>query len=340
MNIRICSGAVGSVVASAISALILLGTATVVSLSSASAEVGTDPTVGPTVITTTTDPSPTPTATATVTTDPSPTSTVTTDPTPTPTPTPTATSEPTPTPEPLVKGFAVQQFTLASGRTYFARVPTCTPAPAPECTDWLGTARQVLIYGHVYGANESSDAATFALNWYANLRKQTDTIWVFAVSAGGTKAFNAGICCTFNTVDDVGYLVDAVADLGTRTTINAGRVGIFGVSNGGMLALRAACERPDVFDAGASFAGTFAGPCPQAGVRIMQMHGAADKVVPLRGGWSFIIDRWINFPPATDLASTMAAGSSFPLTVYPGVGHSPSWTHLYAEQNWVLANLR
>lgn len=344
MSMRIRSGAMGSIAAAVISALILLAAASLAGLSTATAQEGTtepSATVTPDPSTTTTStPTVDPTATATTTASPDPTTTVTTTPDPTATATVTATPTQEPTVTPVPPGWATQQFTLADGRTYFARVPVCAPAETPECRSWLSTSRQLVVVGHGFGGGETLDVARATLDIWASLRKSPDTLFAYLVSKDGTKAFNGGMCCTFNDVDDVSYAADVVTDLARNASVNTARVGILGTSNGGMLALKAACERPDVFDAGSSFAGTFPGPCAKAGVRISQLHGGADKYIPARGGTAYLAGHWFTVPPAVDLGATMAPGNVFPLTILAGVGHNPTYPIIFAQLNWVISNLR
>lgn len=346
MSMRMRSGAIGSIVAAVVSALVLLAAVSLAGLSSASAQLGvtepgaTEPgTTGPAATGSTETATATSEPTPTSTTEPSPTSSAT-EPTPTTEPSPTIEPSPTPTVTPVPPGWATRLFTLADGRTYYARVPVCSPATSPECTTWLSTPRQAVLVVHGYGAGETLDVARSTLDVWASLRKAADTLFVYLVSKDGTKAFNAGFCCTFNEVDDVTYAADVVADLARQAAANTARVGILGNSNGGMLALKAACERPDVFDAGSSFAGTFPGPCPKAGVRISQLHGSADRFVPVRGGATYIGGRWLAVPPAVDLGATMAPGNAFPLTVVNGVGHNPTFPIVVAQLTWVIGNLR
>lgn len=284
------------------------------------------------------------TPTETVTETSTPTETVTPTPTETVAPTPTETVTPTPTetvtpPPPPTPGWGVEQFTLADGRSYYARIPTCAPLDAVECTSYLGKKRQVMVFLHGFGGREDAEGARTWLEYLAVVRPVGDTVFVFGVSKDGSRAWNAGYCCSFDATDDVGYLVRAVGDLATRTTLNSARVGLLGLSNGGMMALRGACERPDVFDAGISWAGTYGGACGGAGVKVAQLHGALDKVVPVNGGSSVIGGRSVVVPPATDLAARMATGNAFPLTVLPGFGHFPNNAIQVLMVRWLAASL-
>lgn len=226
----------------------------------------------------------------------------------------------------ITTSWEIREIGLASGRTFFARVPTCAPAGDPACQDWLGRPRSALLFVHGAGADEDLTKATKTLTYLGRL--QRDSLLVYGVSAGGTKRWDAGTCCTFSHVDDVGYLVSVVKELDSRFTVDRAQVGVMGSSNGGMLSLRAGCRRPDVFRAATSWAGTWSGTCDDPGAHIAQWHGAVDPVVPVSGGQRTLWGHTISWPPATDLATQMAPGRTFPLTVLAGVGHPmPGYVH-------------
>jgi len=206
--------------------------------------------------------------------------------------------------------------------------------------DHLARPRQALVFMHGAGGAEDPATATTWTDFFAKLRNRDDTVYVYAVSQDGTRRWNGGICCTFDEVDDVGYLADVAADVSTRTSIRAGRVGLFGASNGGMLALRAECERPDTFGAAMSWAGTYAGDCSAAAVEVGQLHGAADTVVPVTGGTTTIYGHSVDIPPAASMAERMLPGTRFPLTVMPGWGHRPNWYVFVLQIQWLSARLR
>lgn len=224
-------------------------------------------------------------------------------------------------PVPVTTGWAVNSYTTTDGRSFFARVPTCQPATEQACIDFINQARQVILYTHPLGGAEDATSAASSLNYLAGL--QPNTIFAYPVSFGGTKAWDSGVCCTTQPVDETTYGVQLVQRIDADFGVNLNRVGVMGVSNGGMLAHRLACDRPDVFRAGASFAGTYTGPCATGGVRIAQWHGGADTVVPVNGGSSTFGGRTYTFPPATAIGTRMATGTLFSLVIIPGLGHSP-----------------
>lgn len=228
--------------------------------------------------------------------------------------------------------------TLPDGRTYFARLPECVPADAAECVDFLARARSVVFFMH--GAGGAEDAAT-ASYWLSSLHSLgPDAIFVFGVSKDGVRRWDAGLCCTVEPIDDVGYLTQVVDDIAASWSVDRARVGVEGLSNGGMLGLRAICERPDAFMAVAAVSATYDGPCDTARVRVGQWHGAADAAVPLNGGIVYVAGTRRTFPPVASLAQRMAAGSLFMLRVIPGRGHHMTWAEYRQATIWLLTTMR
>jgi polyhydroxybutyrate depolymerase len=88
-------------------------------------------------------------------------------------------------------------------------------------------------------------------------------------------------------VDDVGFLVGLVGKLQNDYGIAAGHVFATGMSNGGFMSARLACDRADVFAAIAPVAGTLGVgmACnPSRPVSVWEAHGTADPLVPFKGG--------------------------------------------------------
>ena len=97
------------------------------------------------------------------------------------------------------------------------------------------------------------------------------------------RAWNAGVCCGGSTADDLKYLRDVVAAVERRTSIDPRRIYVVGLSNGGMMALKAVCEAPDIFAAAGSVAGPYLGTTCKRPVWI-HLHDAKDPIVPYYGG--------------------------------------------------------
>jgi polyhydroxybutyrate depolymerase len=88
-------------------------------------------------------------------------------------------------------------------------------------------------------------------------------------------------------VDDLGFLVALVGKLANDFGVAPGHVFSTGMSNGGFMSNRLACDRADLFAAIAPVAGTLGVgvPCnPSRPVSVMQVHGTDDRLVPFNGG--------------------------------------------------------
>lgn len=88
-------------------------------------------------------------------------------------------------------------------------------------------------------------------------------------------------------VDDVAFLVGLVTKLQNDYRVAPGHVFVTGMSNGGFMSNRLACDRANVFAAVAPVAGTLGVgvACnPSRPVSVWAAHGTADPLVPFKGG--------------------------------------------------------
>ena len=88
-------------------------------------------------------------------------------------------------------------------------------------------------------------------------------------------------------VDDVGFLAALIERLTRELAVPPGRVFVTGMSAGGFMANRLACDRADLVSAVAPVAGTLGsgvGCAPSRPVSVLAIHGTADAVVPYGGG--------------------------------------------------------
>jgi polyhydroxybutyrate depolymerase len=102
--------------------------------------------------------------------------------------------------------------------------------------------------------------------------------------------WNAGACCGYaqeNEVDDVGFVRAVASDVQALAPVDPKWIFAAGMSNGGMLSQRLACEAADLFAAVAPVAGTLNyTPClPSQPVSVIEFHGTADEHVPYDGGY-------------------------------------------------------
>lgn len=100
--------------------------------------------------------------------------------------------------------------------------------------------------------------------------------------------WNAGGCCgkAAGKIDDVGYVRDVVAEVQKKYHVDASRIYMTGMSNGGMMVNRLACEAADLFAGAAIVSGTIQiNSChPVKQMPILIMHGTKDTNVPYYGG--------------------------------------------------------
>jgi polyhydroxybutyrate depolymerase len=197
----------------------------------------------------------------------------------------------------------------------------------------------------LHGGFGSGGQAEKAYGW----DRLADTAgFVVAYPDGVDRAWAVGGgCCGVpgrTGVDDPTFLVRAVEDLRGALPIDPRRVYATGISNGGLLAYRIACDTT-VFAAIGPVAATLLGPCDRpAPISIIHIHGAADERVRYDGGRGNgvaaidgpavpdLIERWRRTdgcaPPASqveDPVTTSVAdcpdGRAVELITIAGAGH-------------------
>ncbi|MYM41736.1 extracellular catalytic domain type 1 short-chain-length polyhydroxyalkanoate depolymerase [Duganella qianjiadongensis] len=133
-------------------------------------------------------------------------------------------------------------------------------------------------------------------NRYGWLRQADQGGFIVAFPNGASRlpggrlaTWNAGGCCGYardQNLDDVAFLRAVVAELRGRYRIDSARVFAAGMSNGGMMAHRLACDAADLFRAVASVAGTdaSAGCQPSRPIPVLHIHARDDDHVLYAGG--------------------------------------------------------
>ena len=91
------------------------------------------------------------------------------------------------------------------------------------------------------------------------------------------------------TVDDVGFLLAIVDKLVADGLVDKNRIYVAGISNGGMMAQRLACEQADRIAGIATVAGGLPEPLqatckPARALPVLVIHGTEDPIVPWAGG--------------------------------------------------------
>ncbi|QTN29434.1 prolyl oligopeptidase family serine peptidase [Rhodoferax sp. AJA081-3] len=178
-------------------------------------------------------------------------------------------------------------FTLEHGghtRHYRVHVPrnyqTGKPTPLLMAFHGGGGNMDYQASDENYGLISKSESAGFIAvfpNGYSKL------------PSGKFATWNAGNCCADardHNVDDVGFVRQILSDLHGRLSIDRKRIYATGMSNGGMMAYRLACEMPDTFAAIAAVAGTdnTAQCAPKRPIAVLHIHAQNDDRVLYNGG--------------------------------------------------------
>jgi poly(3-hydroxybutyrate) depolymerase len=199
--------------------------------------------------------------------------------------------------------------TLPGGRKYYVFAPPGAPHLLPLV---------LVLHGLYLSPNIMASDSRFT-----SYAAQHD--FVVTYGSGERASWNAGECCRRNRADDVRYLTDVVIDLEHRLPIDPHRVYVAGFSNGGMMALRMQCERPDLFAAVGVMSGDLQTACkplpPRKAVplHVRQINGSSDTAVPATGGYSEILD--MTLPDVRAEGAELPARSQFVLTLVPGLEH-------------------
>ena len=122
--------------------------------------------------------------------------------------------------------------------------------------------------------NETSDAKGFIVAYPDGLANGGD----------GSQSWNGGSCCADDDRDDVAFTRALVDHLDTLLCIDRARLFSTGMSNGGYMSYRLACEAPDLVKAVAPVAGALGiaeSQCnPETVVPLIHIHGTEDSLVP------------------------------------------------------------
>lgn len=133
----------------------------------------------------------------------------------------------------------------------------------------LGTGSQAETS---YGWNAEADREGFVVAYPDGLSRS----WAVSPDCCGPPARDG--------VDDVAFIQQLVATVADQRPVEPTRIYATGISNGGMLAYRLACDTK-LFAAIGPVAATQLGPCPSpTPTSVIHIHGTADQTVPFDGG--------------------------------------------------------
>jgi polyhydroxybutyrate depolymerase len=178
----------------------------------------------------------------------------------------------------LVPGETTMSITIGGlNRTFLVHVPPSYTGltSVPLVLDLHGLGSNSSQQAGLSGFREKSDEAGFIVAWPQGVR----------------NSWNAYGCCgtaDFLNINDPAFLRAVVARIGQLGSIDHGRIYITGLSNGGFMTHRMACEAADIFAAAAPVSAplnaTMSTCRPSRPITVVAFHGLNDVIVTYRGG--------------------------------------------------------
>ena len=212
--------------------------------------------------------------------------------------------------------------------------------PLPLVLNLHGATQNGLLEEAQTGMDASSDRDGYLVAYPDGTRIATK-LTPDPVAKDAQYGWNAGYCCGLpitRHIDDVGFLLRVISDIGGRTPLDLRRVYVTGISNGGMMAYAMAAEASDRIAAIASISGQVELPTihPARPVPTLEYHSLDDPVakwngVPdtdpkLRFSVMAGIDQWVaadgcapqphDDPTVVGTAATHSAGETATLVTY------------------------
>jgi len=166
---------------------------------------------------------------------------------------------------------------VVDGRPYDLRVPNSGSGPRP-----------LIVLLHGFSANAQLQDLLLPFSRDVDSRGFLYALPNGTLDHEGKRFWNTlGACCNFDhaAVDDVAFLRKVIADVKANHAVDPKRVFVIGHSNGGFMALRLACDAPDIVAAVVSLAGAASTPCPSGRpVDVLTIHGTEDDTIAFNGG--------------------------------------------------------
>ncbi|VUZ85378.1 Esterase PHB depolymerase [Candidatus Methylomirabilis lanthanidiphila] len=179
--------------------------------------------------------------------------------------------------------------------------------PVPLVLDLHGLGSTATQQAFISGFREKSDRVGFLV----------------AYPQGVSNSWNAYGCCGTaysSRIDDVGFLKAVVNQIASMGNIDHSRVYITGLSNGGFMSHRMACEAADMFAAAAPVSAPLnlrdPTTCrPARPITVVQFHGLNDTTIPYNGSFGIpsaqdSLSAWHDINGCTGSATVLNLGGS------------------------------
>ncbi len=149
-----------------------------------------------------------------------------------------------------------------------------------------GSQATPLVFNlHGFGSNAAQQI------FFSDFNVDAEERGVIAIYPNGvSNSWNAGACCGVaigEDIDDVGFVRALLDEVAETLCVDRSRVYATGMSNGGFMSHRLACEAADIITAVGPVAGPLGIPpedCqPARPIPVIHFHGTADLVVPYPG---------------------------------------------------------
>jgi polyhydroxybutyrate depolymerase len=179
----------------------------------------------------------------------------------------------------------------------------------------------VAIHGYTVDSTEMEASSHFD-----DLAQQDGFIVVYP--QGLNNSWNAGSCCGHNSNDDVGFIRALLDRLVSGGRVDPKRVFVTGMSNGGALAHRLACELSDRIAGVASVSGALlTDACnPARPISVMEMHGTADSLVPFEGGFTAGLGHFPSTISFMTRWATLDGCAITPTVTQSGITQTSTWS--------------
>ncbi len=157
----------------------------------------------------------------------------------------------------------------------------------------------------------------------------------------GFRTWNAGTCCDYamqNNIDDVEFIRELINQMVSTYKIDSKRIFVTGMSNGGMMSYRLACELSDKIAAIAVVSGTMftSAPCNLSRpIPILHIHSTLDTKVPPRGGVGIAGYYYAPVDSVLNVWALLDGCDSFPQIIEDNQGYTlTEWSN--CENNIVI----